>query len=119
MDDSTPPERPTRLTATAAAIRAGVSRTTLYTWTRDGKIPVHRSPSGRPWYDPAELDAAFHQPPQDASTWRTTEYQCAVCGRAFLPSRRTQQYDTPTCRRKAKRDRLVARRTQQSDGSTT
>ena len=59
MDESTTPERPKRLTATEAAAYAGIARSTLYRWVKRGKMPEHRAPRGRPWYDPAELDAAF------------------------------------------------------------
>lgn len=50
---------PVRLTATAAARHLGINRSTLYRWVKLGTVPEHRAPSGRPWYDPAELDAAM------------------------------------------------------------
>lgn len=62
MDTNTPsPDggRPVRLTATAAARHLGIDRSTLYRWVKRGTVPEHRAPSGRPWYDPAELDAAM------------------------------------------------------------
>lgn len=64
MDTNTPsPDggRPVRLTATAAARHLGIDRSTLYRWVKRGTVPEHRAPSGRPWYDPAELDAAMRQ----------------------------------------------------------
>lgn len=50
-----------RLTATAAARHLGIHRSTLSRWVKRGTLPEHRAPSGRPWYDPAELDAAMRQ----------------------------------------------------------
>lgn len=52
---------PVRLTATAAARHLGIDRSTLYRWVKRKTVPEHRTPGGRPWYDPAELDAAMRQ----------------------------------------------------------
>lgn len=60
-NDSAPDGGPVRLTATAAAQHLGIDRSTLYRWVKRKTVPEHRTPGGRPWYDPAELDAAMRQ----------------------------------------------------------
>ena len=48
-----------RLTIAEAAAHLDRSRSTIERWMRAKKIPVHRYPSGRPFFLPAELDACL------------------------------------------------------------
>lgn len=57
-DDSTSTDEPPRrwFSATDAAAYLEVDRTTFYRWRKRYDVPEHRTPSGRPKFDKADLD---------------------------------------------------------------